>query len=198
MALGWGQGLQCCCNCSHYQCLVQRGTSLDLKFSAPAPTAPLHTHLLALVQVWTFSSLYSQAGLYNLQRSTCLCLLSTGSKGLNLYLLFCLFCESQVSLCHPGWYKGSFCHSLLIPGTIPVCHCTRLIYIYIFFFNLFIYLFLVFRDRVSLYSPGCPGTHFVDQAGLELRNPPASASQVLGLKACATTPGSDLHFYFKN
>jgi hypothetical protein len=46
---------------------------------------------------------------------------------------------------------------------------------------------LVFQDRVSLYSSGCPGTHFVDQAGLELRNPPASASQVLGLKACATT-----------
>jgi hypothetical protein len=46
---------------------------------------------------------------------------------------------------------------------------------------------LFFGDRVSLYSPGCPGTHFVDQAGLELRNPPASASQVLGLKACATT-----------
>ncbi|GAB1285580.1 RAS protein activator-like 2 [Apodemus speciosus] len=37
-------------------------------------------------------------------------------------------------------------------------------------------------DRVSLCSPGCPGTHSVDQAGLELRNPPASASQVLGLK----------------
>ena len=36
-----------------------------------------------------------------------------------------------------------------------------------------------FRDRVSLYSPGCPGPHFVDQAGLELRNPPASASGVL-------------------
>ena len=32
------------------------------------------------------------------------------------------------------------------------------------------------------FSPGCPGTHFVDQAGLELRNLPASASQVLGLK----------------
>jgi hypothetical protein len=46
-----------------------------------------------------------------------------------------------------------------------------------------------FRDRVSLCSPGYPGTHFVDQAGLELRNPPASASRVLGLKACATTPG---------
>ena len=49
------------------------------------------------------------------------------------------------------------------------------------------YLFRFFRDRVSLCSPGCPGTHSVDQAGLELRNPPDSASQVLGLQACATT-----------
>jgi hypothetical protein len=57
--------------------------------------------------------------------------------------------------------------------------------ILIFFF----FFFLVFRDRVALCSPGCPGTHSVDQAGLELRNSPASASQVLGLKACATTPG---------
>jgi hypothetical protein len=45
---------------------------------------------------------------------------------------------------------------------------------------------LFFQDRVSLCSPGCPGTHFVDQAGLKLRNLPASASQVLGLKACTT------------
>jgi hypothetical protein len=45
----------------------------------------------------------------------------------------------------------------------------------------------VFRDRVSLCSPGCPGAHSVDQASLELRNPPASASKVLGLKVCATT-----------
>jgi hypothetical protein len=44
-------------------------------------------------------------------------------------------------------------------------------------------------------SPGCPGTHFVDQAGLELRNPPASASQVLGLKACATTAQPYPTFY---
>jgi hypothetical protein len=41
-------------------------------------------------------------------------------------------------------------------------------------------LFLFFRDRVSLCGPGCPGTHSVDQAGLELTNPPASASPVLG------------------
>ena len=35
----------------------------------------------------------------------------------------------------------------------------------------------------------------VDQAGLKLRNPPASASQVLGLKACATTLGSVVTSY---
>jgi hypothetical protein len=54
--------------------------------------------------------------------------------------------------------------------------------------------FLVFRDRVSLFSPGCPGTHSVNQADLELRNQPASASQVLGLKVCTTTPGYGLCF----
>jgi hypothetical protein len=43
----------------------------------------------------------------------------------------------------------------------------------------FFFFFFVFRDRVSQYSLGCPGTHSVDQAGLELRDPPAS--QVLGL-----------------
>jgi hypothetical protein len=59
----------------------------------------------------------------------------------------------------------------------------------LFLFCLFVCFvcFSVFGDRVSLYSLGCPGTHFVDQAVLELRNPPASASRVLGLKACATT-----------
>jgi hypothetical protein len=48
---------------------------------------------------------------------------------------------------------------------------------------LFVHLF---GDRVSLHSPGCSGTSSIDQAGLELRDPFASASQVLGLKMCAT------------
>jgi hypothetical protein len=51
----------------------------------------------------------------------------------------------------------------------------------------FLSVCLFFGDRVSLYRPGCPGTHFVDQPDLELRNSPASASQVLGLKACTIT-----------
>ena len=50
-----------------------------------------------------------------------------------------------------------------------------------------IFLFVIFQYRVSLYSPDYPGTHSADQAGLKLRNLPPSASQVLELKACATT-----------
>jgi hypothetical protein len=35
----------------------------------------------------------------------------------------------------------------------------------------------------------------VDHAGLELGDPPASASRVLGLKACATIPSYHLYSY---
>ncbi|GAB1286911.1 Dynein axonemal assembly factor 9 [Apodemus speciosus] len=38
------------------------------------------------------------------------------------------------------------------------------------------------RLLVVLQGPGCPGTHSVDQAGLELRDPPASASPSAGIK----------------
>jgi hypothetical protein len=45
---------------------------------------------------------------------------------------------------------------------------------------------LAFWDWVSLCSPGCPGTHFVDQAGLELTEIRLPVSQILGLKLCTT------------
>jgi hypothetical protein len=60
----------------------------------------------------------------------------------------------------------------------------------------FVFVFCFSRDRVSLYSSGCPGTHFVDQAGLQLRNMPASALRVLGLKECATMPTYYAAFLF--
>jgi hypothetical protein len=42
--------------------------------------------------------------------------------------------------------------------------------------------------RHDLYlALGYPGTHYVDEAGLKFRDPPASASWGLGLKECATT-----------
>jgi hypothetical protein len=66
---------------------------------------------------------------------------------------------------------------------------THLFVVVVVLFCFVLFVFWVFWDRVSLCSPVCPETHFADQAGLELRNLPASASWVLGLKACATTPG---------
>lgn len=39
-----------------------------------------------------------------------------------------------------------------------------------------------------MLRPGCPGTYAIVQAGLEPRDPPASSSQILGLKAYTTMP----------
>jgi hypothetical protein len=61
-----------------------------------------------------------------------------------------------------------------------------------FSFFFFFFFFGFSRDSVSLCNPGHPGTHSVDQAGLELRNLPASVSQMLGLKAWWHTPGTYL------
>ena len=49
--------------------------------------------------------------------------------------------------------------------------------------------FLLLLFETILCNSGCPGIHFVDQAGLELTeiDPPASASRMLGLKVSATT-----------
>jgi hypothetical protein len=58
-------------------------------------------------------------------------------------------------------FQGSLC-SMFVDGDIR----------FFFFFS---------RDRVSLCSPGCPGTHSVDQAGLELRNPPPRPAKTYAL-----------------
>jgi hypothetical protein len=49
----------------------------------------------------------------------------------------------------------------------------------------------VIAGRVSLCSPGCPIAHSVNQAGLKLRDLPASAFQVLELKVSTTTTRQD-------
>jgi hypothetical protein len=83
-------------------------------------------------------------------------------------------------------YSYSNCLPIISLATIHLHHssCDFQPALLAFFF---VCLFFGFRDRVSLCNPGYPGTHSVDQAGIKLRNPPASASQVLGSKACATT-----------
>jgi hypothetical protein len=61
------------------------------------------------------------------------------------------------------------------------------VFVVVCLFVCLVFCFVLFlRQGFSVY-PGCSGTHSVDQAGLELRNLPASAFQVLGSKACATT-----------
>ena len=66
-----------------------------------------------------------------------------------------------------------------------LCHAWLILKVFVIKVSLSLFFFcFVFRDMVSLCSPGRPETHSVDQAGIELRNPPASASQVLELKAC--------------
>jgi hypothetical protein len=79
-----------------------------------------------------------------------------------------------------------------------VCFCFVVFLLWWFLFVcLFVCLFVWgFWDSVFLCGPGCPGTHSADQAGLELRNLPASASQVLELKGmCHHCPASLLTFY---
>jgi hypothetical protein len=78
---------------------------------------------------------------------------------------------------------------------LPMTYCLLIIHRFLGFVVVVVFVCLfVFQDRVSLCSPGCPGTHSVDQAVLELRNSPVSASRVLGSKACATMPGQFLAF----
>jgi hypothetical protein len=49
-------------------------------------------------------------------------------------------------------------------------------WVFLFLFLFFCFLFFLFFETGFLCSSGCPGTHFVDQDGFELRNPPASTA----------------------
>jgi hypothetical protein len=80
---------------------------------------------------------------------------------------------------------------------------TRFCY-YFLFFGVFLFVFLfvwlvgfgfVFFETGFLCIALAVLELFVDQAGLELRNPPASSSRVLGLKACAPCLALLLFFF---
>jgi hypothetical protein len=108
-----------------------------------------------------------------------------------MHVLLCLSCLTQddvVFVCLFGLVWGFF--GVVFCFFVLFCFLFLVVFLVFGFWVWgfgFLFLFF-FQDRVSLCSPGCPGTHSVDQAGLELRNPSASASQVLGSKACAPLP----------
>lgn len=54
-----------------------------------------------------------------------------------------------------------------------------------------LFVFVLFFETGSPYA-GCPGTHCIDCAGLELRVPPASTSRALALNVLTNTPGFTL------
>jgi hypothetical protein len=67
----------------------------------------------------------------------------------------------------------------------------------IFIFIFFIFWLLETGFLCIALADLDPRTHSVDQAGLKLRNLPASASQVLRLKVCTTTFRQQGPFLFK-
>jgi hypothetical protein len=111
----------------------------------------------------------------------CVCMVYVYSVSVSVHICLCMYvvCMCVCTVECKCLQRPEVLHPLTIQVLLhpPVRVTTQLTPIFFFFF--------FFQDRVSLYSPGCPGTHFVDQAGLELRNLPAS--QVLGSKACTTT-----------
>lgn len=84
---------------------------------------------------------------------------------------------------------------------MPIKQCivlksTHSFYVWYKYISFKFYFSLFFHRRVSPSSSGCPGPHFVDQVGFELRNLPAFASTVLGLKAYAPTVISSVYFIY--
>ena len=93
---------------------------------------------------------------------------------------FCfVVCLLVLRIRHTNWHIGCtslhFCQDCIKPPFSPQPQQAP-VATWFFLFWLF-----GFWDRVSLCSPDCSGTYSVDQAGLKLRNPPDSASQVLGV-----------------
>jgi hypothetical protein len=105
----------------------------------------------------------------------------TGTKADAVEECCLLACSSWLSC----FLFSSLIFSFFLPSfLVYLCVCVCGFFFLLFF--LFWFGFLVFFETGFLCI-ALAVLDFVDHAGLELRNPPAFASQVLGLKACTTT-----------
>jgi hypothetical protein len=85
------------------------------------------------------------------------------------------------SLCLPPLLSLTHTHTL---STVVFQIFPKPFFVYVI---VWLFCFILFWYRVSLCNLSCPETYSVDQATLQFRDQPASASQVLGLQACVTT-----------
>lgn len=102
----------------------------------------------------------------------------------------CIVLRSEGREGHVGSYSV-----LRSEGFCPGAFEWRLLCLYLLLLSVCFVLWVAFVClfvfvRQFPYKPGCPGTRFVDQAGLQLRDllVSASASRVQGLKASTTMP----------
>jgi hypothetical protein len=115
------------------------------------------------------------------------------------FVLFCFFLRqgfsvllwlSWNSLCRPGWTRtqksACLCLCLCLPsaGIKGVRH-HRLAPLSAPYRSFFLFFYW---DEGPLWSPGCPGTHYVDPAGLELRGLPDAVSPECWGQMCAPQP----------
>ena len=78
---------------------------------------------------------------------------------------------------------------------VPI-YCTDFLFLCMYVYMYVCMYLFIWKQGFSVYP--CPGIYSVDQAGLQLRNLPASAFQVLGLKACSTNCLAILQVFYCN
>ena len=91
-----------------------------------------------------------------------------------------------VSSLQPGLHKEN--HLNPLPKIYTYIFCVYCVYVRRFEWCTHFVVFVCW-GRVSLCSLACSGICFVDEAGLKLKDLPASAYRVLGLKGCTIMPG---------
>lgn len=81
-------------------------------------------------------------------------------------------------------YGRTECHPTEVQeaGVITKSSSLHLTKVTVFKVLVILFCFVLKEHRISLCSPCCPGFLHVDRAGFKLRDPPASAFYMLGLK----------------
>lgn len=109
---------------------------------------------------------------------------SRNLKSLKGWIIMYLVRKCQENWKCPGITENSLKELALIPNlrifNVTLKVCLDLVYIFVV---------VLLRVNILLLSSGWTWTYSVAQISLDFDNPVASASQVIGLKVCATTSG---------